>query len=123
MFNGNHCMLQTSKIFFFRITKVLERQNPNWNDEKLYQEARRIVIAQLQHITYNEWLPIILGNKYMEKWNMHPKESGYSEGYDPTVNPTITNVFGTAAFRFGHSLIQGQIESFNTVGSNLLHEL
>ena len=50
---------------------------------------------------------------------MHPKDSGYSENYDPLVNPTITNVFGTAAFRFGHSLIQGQIESFNTFGTNV----
>ena len=97
----------------------MQKLNSNWEDEKLYQEARRIVIAQLQHITYNEWLPIILGNKYMEKWSMHPKDSGYSENYDPSVNPTITNVFGTAAFRFGHSLIQGQIESFNTFGTNV----
>lgn len=91
--------------------------NPNWKDETLYQESRRIVIAQLQHITYNEWLPIIFGMKYMQKWKLEPKESGYSDDYDARVNPSITNAFSTAAFRFGHSMIQGKIESFNLFGS------
>lgn len=40
----------------------LHKLNPSWNDEKLYQESRRIVIALHQHVVYNEWIPTLFGN-------------------------------------------------------------
>ncbi len=106
--------------FCARLADNLASLHPEWDDEKLYQEARRIVIGQMQHITYNEWLPIVLGPAYMAQWGLAPKDGpGHTDAYDLTLNPSVSNVFATAAFRFGHTLVANHLESYNRLGSRL----
>ena len=92
-----------------RISTELKKINPKWSDEKLYQESRRILIAEWQHIIYNEWLPLILGDRYMSRYGLYPLDAGYSRQYRTDFDPRITNAFASAAFRFGHSLIPRNI--------------
>jgi peroxidase len=53
----------------------------------------------MQHITYTHWLPKVLGAE-----RMHTLLGNYT-GYDQDEDSTVANAFATAAFRFGHTLI------------------
>ena len=55
-----------------RIARELKRFNPRWNDEKLYQETKRIVNAEWQHIIYNEWLPQLIGVDLLKRFDLSP---------------------------------------------------
>lgn len=108
------------------IASELARINPSWDDEALFQETRRIVIATIQHITYNEFLPLVLGKNIMSTFNLKPTADGYSNDYDEKVNPAIVSSFATAAYRM-HTLIARTVEfkdskSGNTVGQLDLSE-
>lgn len=92
-----------------RIADELARINPGWNDEILYQEARRILIAEMQHVTYSEFVPILIGRRMMKKFGLEPLKEGYSFNYREDLNPGILGAFSTAAFRF-HSLVASWFE-------------
>ncbi|MGH0114557.1 UNVERIFIED_CONTAM: hypothetical protein FKN15_020468 [Acipenser sinensis] len=89
-----------------RIARELLKLNPHWDGDTVYHETRKIVGAQMQHITYQHWLPKILGEVGM-------KIIGEYKGYDPNVNGGILNAFATAAFRFGHTLINPVLYRLN----------
>ena len=94
-----------------RIAKKLSTLNPNWNDEKVFQESRRIVIAELQHVTYTEFLPLIVGPDMMNDRDLNEKPlNQYYTGYDKEIKPHIRNGFMAAAYRFGHSMIRNDMK-------------
>lgn len=96
---GNeNTFLLTFGILWFRwhnhIAEVLKTQNPSWSSEKIFNEARKWVIASQQQIVVYQWLPEWLG----ESLRSYQK-------YDPSVDPQIDQFFQAAAFRFGHTLV------------------
>ncbi|XP_074027515.1 uncharacterized protein [Leptinotarsa decemlineata] len=92
--------------FHNKVATVLSRNNPHWSDEKIFQETRKIVQALIQHITYHEFLPILLGPEVVRLFELDLVRKGYYDGYDGRINPGIANSFSAAAYRFGHSMVQ-----------------
>ncbi len=74
-----------------RIAEELSQLNPGWNDEIIYQETRRIVAAELQHIAYNEFLPIIIGRGVMRAFDLLLKRRGHSNSYSPGRSQAISS--------------------------------
>ena len=80
--------------------------------------------AVIQHITYNEWLPIILGPRVLEIFELKLLPRGYYRGYNESVNPTISNAFAASAFRYKSyiSLLIGQTINNSHTPPNILLE-
>jgi peroxidase len=87
----------------------LARQDPNMNSDELYDAARIIIEAEIQAITYNEFLPLLLGEDAITDY----------AGYNPDINPGISVEFATAAFRFGHSLLSSSIQRLDRDGDTI----
>lgn len=96
-----------------RVALELGSINPHWSDDRVFLETRRFIGAVMQHITFNEWLPIILGSRVLEIFELKLLPRGYYSGYNDSVNPTIANAFASSAFRFGHSLVKKSINRCN----------
>jgi hypothetical protein len=92
-----------------RIAAELQAEHPDWTDEQLYQEARKLNIAEYQMITYTEWIPAVLGPSALAPYS----------GYKSNVDAAIATEFSTVAFRFGHSLLSSNIERANNNGTDI----
>ncbi|KAI9151177.1 DOMON domain-containing protein frrs1L [Blastocladiella emersonii ATCC 22665] len=77
-----------------RFANAYRAKNPGVSDDDLFQEARMHVIALIQHITYYEYLPLLLGFSL----------DAYTK-YDPKAVPLIESSFASTTYRFGHSEI------------------
>ncbi|XP_055951499.1 peroxidase-like isoform X1 [Argiope bruennichi] len=104
-----------------RIATILKKMNPHWEEERLYQEARRINTATLQCITYKEYLPVLLGPYIMDQFNLTIKNGSHGTNYNSSLRLGVSNEFSTAAFRL-HSMVpkfmDGQHSRFKDYYSN-----
>lgn len=89
-----------------RIARAILQMNPYMSGTKVFLVTRSIVGGMIQKITYKDFLPEIFGDLFT---TLIPSYSGY----DPTVDPNVPNAFATAAYRFGHSMIQPFFERLN----------
>jgi hypothetical protein len=96
-----------------RLADQIAAKHPTWNDEQIFQQARRLVVGELQSITYNEWLPALLGRNALPRYT----------GYKANVNPGIANEFSTAAFRLGHSMLANDVEFLDNNGEDVRDEM
>jgi hypothetical protein len=96
-----------------RVADAIAQQNPGLSDEAVYQRARRWVGAELQVITYKEFLPALLGKNALNSYT----------GYKPWVNPAIANEFANAAFRVGHTFLGDDVEFLDNNGHEIREEV
>ena len=88
-----------------RLAEEIAQKHPDFMEEEVYQTARKVVGGEIQVITFQEFLPKLLG----------PNAIPHYTGYDPSVNPGIANEFSTASYRYGHSQLSANLL---TIGEN-----
>ncbi|KAI8436026.1 hypothetical protein MSG28_004155 [Choristoneura fumiferana] len=64
-----------------RVAGELYSMNPFWDDITLFLETRRVMAALIQHITFNEFLPVLLGEVGMAKAELKLTSLGFWRGY------------------------------------------
>lgn len=79
-------------------------------EDFLYESARKLVGAQIQKITYEEFLPLLMGSN-------SPNPAAFS--YNDTLQPDISNEFSTAAFRVGHTMLSPQMKLVDINGNDV----
>lgn len=104
-----------------RIAKQLNQMNSDWDDDKIYHETRHIVAACVQHVMVNEFLPLLLGQHRVAEYKIKPTGDGaHWNGYDPSVTISTGTAFASAAFRYGHSMIEGVIRRLDPKTGHLI---
>ena len=102
--NENIALTAIHTLFAREHNRIVDLLPDTLTREAKFQIARRVVGAEIQFITYREFLPA-LGVQL----------PGYV-GYDPTVDPTLANEFATVGYR-AHSMVHGEFEPVLATGT------
>lgn len=93
--NENMPLTLVQTLFAREHNRIVDQLPADLPEEEKFQLARRVVGAEIQFITYTEFLPAV-GVTLPDY-----------EGYDPGVNPSVTNEFATVGYR-AHSMVHGE---------------
>ena len=96
-----------------RIARSLAAINPQWNDDELFEETRKIVAAEIQHITYKEFLPFVLGEEMMAQHDLSLRTDGYYSRYDMNLNPSADNAVANAVFHYLFTNMPNNMERYS----------
>jgi len=96
--NENIALTALQTLFAREHNRIVASLPLSLSPEERFQIARRVVGAEIQYITYTQFLPA-LGVK-LEPYH----------GYDPTVNPGLSNEFAVVGYR-AHSMIHGEFDT------------
>jgi len=101
--NTEHSFLASLHTLWVREHNRLCDEMPSqWSVDEKFWKARQVVVAKIQHITYEEWLPALFGSQ------MHLLSSVPMRGE----TTRITMEFSVSAYRYGHSQIPDPIGPF-----------
>ena len=92
-----------------RLAERIKTHDATLSDDEIYHWARKIVGAEMQSITYREFLPALMGDEA-------PRAEDYF--YDE-IDASITTAFSTAAFRYGHSMQSPRIRLADNDGDDV----
>jgi hypothetical protein len=101
--NENIALTAVHTLFVREHNRIVDALPPELPEQVKFQIARRIVTAEIQRITYEEFLPAV------------GVDLPRYRGYDRHVNATLTNEFATVGYR-AHSMIHGELEAEGEVG-------
>jgi len=92
-----------------RLAAEIADRDPSLDGEEIYQQARRLVGAFMQVITYREFLPVLLGPNGISRY----------QGYNANRDASIMNGFSAASYRMGHSLLSPQLLRLDANGNEV----
>jgi hypothetical protein len=95
--NENIALTAVHTMFVREHNRIVDSLPAQLSSEERFQIARRIVGAEIQYITYTQFLPTL-------GVDLHDYR-----GYNPDVNATISNEFATVGYR-AHSMVHGEFD-------------
>ena len=90
-----------------RLAAEIRARKPRLSGDEIYERARAWVGGLMQSITYNEFLPVLLGRHSLPAY----------QGWNVQVDGSVAQEFSTAAYRFGHSMVSPLLLRLDSSGA------